>query len=216
MTLPVVNKFVVSDQKSESGVPSDEIIFEWDTKNSIHVEIFSGDKSLFGGLPSKGILKYKSGLWSVSPENSPIQKIYVLVATGVGGYKCNAMDITEIRNDDTPNNFSEFSDLKNLDGDKWYTYKFGPISGIDMKTKISLTGGNGRCGVSTNNFVSTAEYINNGEYLYLKLRSEPYILGSTNTSKPYKLTVGSIKNTFTLTTRQPVTTKKQVTSTSII
>jgi hypothetical protein len=216
MTLPVVNKFVVSDQKSESGVPSDEIIFEWDTKNSIHVEIFSGDKSLFGGLPSKGSLKYKSGLWSVSPENSPIQKIYVLVATGVEGYKSNAMDTAEIRNDDTPNNFSEFSDLKNLDGDKWYTYKFGPISGIDMKTKISLTGGNGRCGVSTNNFVSTAEYINNGEYLYLKLRSEPYILGSTNTSKPYKLTVGSIENTFTLTTRKPVTTKKQVTSTRII
>lgn len=208
---PTINKFTVSDQNSESGVPSDEIIFEWDTNNSIYVEIFNGDKSVFGGLPSKGSLKYKSGLWSVSPENSPIQKIYVLLAIGVEGCTSNAMSTTEIRNDNTPNNFSEFSDLKNLDGDKWYTYKFGPISGIDMKTKISLTGGNGRCGVSTNNFVSRAEYINNGEYLYLKLRSEPYILGSTNTSKPYKLIVGSIENTFTLTTRQPVATRQPVT-----
>lgn len=200
---PTINKFTVSDQNSESGVPSDEIIFEWDTSNSIYVEIFSGSKSVFGGLPTKGSLKYKSGLWSRSPENTPIQKIYTLVANGYEGHTASVIDIAEIRNDNTPNNFSGFFDVKDLEGDKWYTYKFGPMSGIDMKAKISVTGGNGRCGVSTDNFMTKAEYIYNGEYLYLRLRSEPYIFGSTNTSKPYKLIVGSIESTFTLTTRQP-------------
>jgi len=214
---PELNTFFANPNPQTSGVagvPSNTITLTWDTTDATKVQILEGSTGstfvLYDNLNPDGNVTFSTGLQSVAGSVSPAQKIYRLRLFANSFSVTTAPITVSVYNDNSPSSFSIPStttsgiSLSSLESGVQYQVQVGPITGIDMITKVESSSPGVDFSTNQSNW-SNPIYITNSQPVYFRFTSLPFNTsqsGLTN-QKTINYTVGTTSGSFNVTTRAP-------------